>query len=204
MKRITLLALLLPTPLLAQENSIDTSYNHFDINYFGTEWQVGGAGVDGSGYSGRFSVELREHLFLTGDYSAWDFDGSPAGSTQTSVGLGTNWNLKPRWSVFGVAGFRSVDLDFGAGNVEEETGFVAGGVRWQAADGFELRFSSDYADLTPARPGEFSVTIGSDIYLTDVVALSLEVNENDDEATTVMIGFRFYHDRESSGLRQRR
>ena len=203
MKRLLPLAILLPAPLLAQE-SPETSYNWFDINYLGTSWDIGPADVDGNGYIGRFSVELREHLFLTGEYAAWDLDSAASGSTSTSIGIGSNWDLKPKWSVFGVAGVRSLDLDIGLGNVEEETGYLAGGVRWQVANGFELRFMGDYADLSPARSGETSITVGGDIYLTDVVTLSIELNENDDETTTMLFGFRFYHDRESSNLRQRR
>lgn len=203
MKRILPLALLLPAPLLAQESN-EASYNYFDVDYVDTNWDTGAGSVDGNGYSGRFAVAVRDHMFLTGEFSAWEFDGIPGSSQTAALGIGTNWSLKPRWSVFGAAGVRSIDLDLGAGNAEADNGFAAGGVRWQVADGFELRLLADYSDLSPARTGEVSVTLGGDIFLTDVVSLSLEVNENEDDATTYMIGLRFYHDRESSGLRQRR
>jgi hypothetical protein len=141
---------------------------------------------------------------MTGDYSSWDFDDISGGSTSTTLGLGTNWDLSDRFSVYGAAGFRSIDLDLGAGNLEEETGFIAGGVRWQVANGYELRFGADYADLSPVRANEASVTIGGDIFITDTLALSLELNEHDDDATTFLIGIRFYHRNEASSLRQRR
>jgi hypothetical protein len=203
MKRILLLAILLPAPLFAQ-NTADTSYNYFDFNYFGTNWPFGPSSIDGSGYSARFSVALRDHLFLTGEYGAWDFDTIPRGSTTTSVGFGSNWEFGEKWSVFGLAGFRSIDLDLGLGNQEQENGYIGGGARWQIADGYELRFAADFADLTPARRGKSSVTVGGDIFLTEVVAISLDANVNDDEATIFSIGLRFYHDRTSDNLRQRR
>jgi hypothetical protein len=203
MKRIIALSLLLPTTLLAQEPG-STSYDWFDVNYLATNWDFGAVDVDGNGYSGRFSVALREHLFMTGDYSSWDFDDISGGSTSTTLGLGTNWDLSDRFSVYGAAGFRSIDLDLGAGNLEEETGFIAGGVRWQVANGYELRFGADYADLSPVRANEASVTIGGDIFITDTLALSLELNEHDDDETTFLIGIRFYHRNEASSLRQRR
>ena len=203
MKRFLPLALLLPATVLAQE-PFETSYNYFDVNYLGTSWDLGPADVDGNGYSARFSVALREHLFLLGDYAAWEFDGSSGGSTGTTLGLGSNWVLKDKWSVWGAAGFRSIDLDIGLGNVEEETGFLSGGVRWQVSDGYELRFSADFADLSPARTGELRAMIGGDIYLTETVALSLEASQTEDESTSFLIGLRFYHDRDSSGYRQRR
>jgi hypothetical protein len=40
--------------------------------------------------------------------------------------------------------------------------------------------------------------------LTDVAALSLELQENDDNTTTFMLGIRFYHKKGTAGLRQRR
>lgn len=203
MKRFIALACLLPMPLMAQEVG-ETSYDYFDVNYIGMTWPVPAApDLDGNGFEGRFSVEIRDHLFFNGEYSAWDFDGLDGGSTSSGLGIGSNWDIG-RFSVFGVAGYRSLDLDLGAGNMEEETVYLSGGLRWQVARGFELRASADYADLSPARTGETSVTVGGDIYLTDVISIAIELNENDDDVTTALVGLRFYPTKDSSRLRKRR
>lgn len=203
MKRIITLALLLPTPLLAQQNANETSYNYFDGNYYGVNWDVPAApDLEGGGFAGRFSFEVRDHLFMMGSYSAWDFDNVSGSSNSTTLGIGSNWNLGQRWSIFGVAGFRSIDLDLGAGNMEDESGYLSGGARLQLGRGFEVRVSADYQDLAPA--AETSVTIGGDIYLTEAIALAIDVNQTDDDTTSFLIGIRFYHDKDSSDLRQRR
>ena len=205
MKRILPLVLLLPTPLLAQQQSVDeASYNFFDVDYVGTNWDTGAGTIDGNGYAGRFSVAVRDHMYLSGEFSAWEFDGIAGSSQTSSFGIGTNWNLKPRWSVFGTAGIRTADIDVGTGNMQADNPFVTGGVRWKISDGFELRLIGDYVDLDPARTGKVSLTVGGDIFLTDVVALSLEANQNEDDTTMYMVGLRFYHGRDTAGLRKRR
>lgn len=203
MKRIITLALLLPTPLLAQQDANSTSYNYFDGSYYGVNWDVPAApDLDGSGFMGRFSIEVRPHLFMTGSYTAWDFDTVAGSSKTTSLGIGSNWDLGRRWSIFGVAGFRTIDLDIGAGNMEDESGYLSGGARLQLGRGFEARVSADYQDLSPA--AETSVTIGGDIYLTEAIALAIDLNQADDDTTSIVVGIRFYHDKDSSSLRQRR
>ena len=74
MKRAIALALLLPTAALAQEGN-EVSYDYFDFNYFRTDWDVGTSETDGSGWAGRFSVGIRDHVYLTGGYRAWEPDG---------------------------------------------------------------------------------------------------------------------------------
>ena len=203
MKRLIALAALLPITALAQESN-ETSYDYFDFNYFGNNWDLGPSSLDGSGYAGRLSVELRDHLFMMADYSVWDFDGVSGSSAQKDFGLGVHFDLGKRWSIFGGGGIRTLDLDLGSGKSQEENGFITGGARLQVADGYEIRVSADYADLTPVRSGETSVTVGGDIYLTDVIALSLDFNLNDDDTTTFMVGMRFYHKKDTSNLRKRR
>jgi hypothetical protein len=205
MKRIIALAALLPAAALAQEPNV--SYDYFDFSYFRTDWDAGVLEVDGSGWAGRFSVGIRDHLFVGGEYRSWDPDGVDGRSTFKRIGIGAHWEAGENWSFFGEAGFKSIDLDLGGGNMEDDPGYVGGGARWYVTDGYELRFSAEYSEErkgTLPGYGEVSVLFGGDIYLTDVATLSLEVQENDDNTTTFLLGMRFYHKKDTSDFRQRR
>jgi len=206
MKRIIAGVLLLPTVALAQGTN-EVSYDYFDFDYFRTDWDTGFDELAGTGWAGRFSVGIRDHVYISGEYRDWDVDGVDSGSTYKRLGFGVHGNLGERWSLFGEAGFKSLDLDLGLGNVEDDPGYIAGGARWYLADGYELRVSADWSEAgkgTPVGVGESTVTFGGDIYLTDVAALTIEVQENDDNTTTFMMGLRFYHKKDSSDLRPSR
>lgn len=206
MKRSIAWVLLLPSAALAQESN-EISYDYFDFNYYRTDWDIGADEIDGTGWAGRASVGIREHVYLSGEYRTWEADGIPDRSTYKRLGFGVHYPIGERWSVFGEAGFKSLDLDLGSGNVEDDPGYIGGGARWYVARGYELRVSADYSEAgkgTPAGVGETTVMFGGDIYLTDVAALSIEFSENDDNTTTFMIGMRFYHRKGTDGLRQMR
>lgn len=203
MKRLLGLVILLPAPLWAQQN-YETSYDYFDANYLGVNWSVPSAtDLDGNGITGRVSIQVRDHLFLTGLYSAWDFDGVDGSSMQKDFGIGSNWTFR-RFSIYGAAGIRSLDLDVGTGNMKKHSGYATAGARLQLGRAFEVRASADYADMSPVRTGETSVTVGGDIYLTEVIALSLEASQHEDDTTSYLVGFRFYHRKDSSNMRKRR
>ena len=206
MKRIVAWALLLPTVALAQENN-EISYDFFDFDYVRTDWDAGSTEIDGAGWGGRFSFGIRDHVYLAGEYRSWEPDGVDERSTYKRIGFGVHGDIGERWSLFGEAGFTSLDLDLGTGNIEDDPAYLAAGARWYAADGYELRVSADFSEAgkgTPLGRGESSVTFGGDIYITDSAAFTIEVNENDDNTTTFLVGFRIYPKKETSGLRQRR
>jgi hypothetical protein len=206
MKRIIALVMLLPSVGLAQQAN-QISYDWFDFDYFRMDWDSGADETAGTGYMGRFSVGIREHVYLLGEYRNWEPQGIDGGSTFKRLGFGVHGNVGEKWSLYGEAGFTSWDLDLGAGNIEDDPGYIGGGARWYVADGYELRVSADYSQAgksTPVGRGEGSVTLAGDIYLTDAAALTLELNENDDNTTTFLLGFRIYHKKDTAGLRQRR
>jgi hypothetical protein len=206
MKRIIAAVMLLPSVALAQEAS-QISYDWFDFDYSRTDWDLGAIETAGTGWAGRFSVGIREHVYLAGEYRNWEFDGVDGGSTFKRFGFGVHGDIGDKWSLFGEAGFTSLDLDLGGGNVEDDPGYISGGARWYVADGYELRVSADYSEKgrgTPPGRGEASFTFGGDIYVTDAAAFTFEFNENDDNTTSFLVGFRIYHKKETSGLRQRR
>ncbi|HUF72021.1 MAG TPA: hypothetical protein VMR74_03875 [Gammaproteobacteria bacterium] len=206
MKRIIALVMLLPSVALTQEDS-QISYDWFDLSYYRTDWDSGAIETDGTGWAGRFSIGIREHVYLGGEYRNWEADGIADGSTYKRFGFGVHRGIGDRWSIFGEAGFTSLDLDLGAGNIEDDPAYFAAGVRWYVADGYELRLSGEFTEAgrgTPVGRGEAAVTFGGDMYITDAVAITIEATENDDHTTSFLIGFRIYHKKDTSGLRQRR
>lgn len=200
MKRFFAAVLLLPSVALAQERN-DVSYDYFDFNYFRTDWDTGAEEIDGTGWAGRFSIGIREHVYLAGAYSSWDPDGIDGRSTYKRFGFGVHGQVGERWSLFGETGFTSLDLDLGSGNIEDDPAYIAGGVRWQVADGYELRMRADFSEEgrgTPPGRGETSLSFGGDIYVTDSAAFTIEVSEDDDNTTSFLIGLRIYHRKERS------
>lgn len=205
MKRIIALAMVLPSLALAQDNEV--SYDYFDIDYFRTDIDLGTDEVDGTGWAGRFSVDIRDRVYISGEYRAWEFDGVDGGSTYKRLGFGVHGALGERFSLYGEAGFKSLDLDLGTGNMEDDPGYIGGGARWYVGDGFELRAGAEWAESgkgTPPGVGETAITFGGDVYMTDVAALTFEVTEDDENSTTFTMGLRFYHKKDGTTLRQSR
>jgi hypothetical protein len=205
MKRIIALAMLLPAVTMAQEDNV--SFNYFDIDYFRTDLDLGDTEHAGAGWGGRFSVAIRNHVFVAGEYRAWDFDETENGSTYKRFGFGVHGLIGENWGLYGEAGFKSLDLDLGTGNIDDDPGYVGGGVRWYAADGYELRMAAEFAPSgkgTPPGVGETTLSFGGDVYVTDAAALTFDLMEDDENTTTFMMGLRFFPKKDTSGLRQYR
>lgn len=211
MKRSIALALLLPSIAMAQGalaqgvmGANEISYDYVDLNYYRTDWDLGDEEIDGTGYAGRFSVGIRDHVYISGEYRTFEADGIDDRSTYKRLGFGVHGAIGERFSLFGEAGFTSLDLDLGSGNMEDDPGYLGGGARWYVADGYELRASAKWSEAgrgTPVGVGETAITFGGDIYMTDVVALSIEVTEDDENTTSFLIGLRLYHKKDPEAYR---
>jgi hypothetical protein len=209
MKRILALALFVPGVALAQDNEV--SYDYFDFDYLASTWDLAGPGDDSSGIGGKFSIDFSSRYFMFGDYHAWEMDdpvvGDP-GSVAKTIGLGKAGKFGQRWSLYGGVGFRSLDLDVGTGNMQEEGAVVIGGARLRFADTFEVRVGAEYADVVSTAMsgiiGEASVIAGFDLHMTDVAAITMEIKENEENVTSWSVGIRFYPTKETNQLRQRR
>jgi hypothetical protein len=209
MKRILALALFVPGVTLAQDNEV--SYDYFDFDYLASTWDLAGPGDDSSGIGGKFSIDFSSRYFMFGDYHAWEMDdpvvGDP-GSVAKTIGLGKAGKFGQRWSLYGGVGFRSLDLDVGTGNMQEEGAVVIGGARLRFADTFEVRVGAEYADVVSTAMsgiiGEASVIAGFDLHMTDVAAITMEIKENEENVTSWSVGIRFYPTKETNQLRQRR
>jgi hypothetical protein len=209
MKRLLALALFAPAAALAQgENEV--SYDYFDFDYLMSTYDVGPTDEDASGYGGKFSIDFASRYFMFGDYHAWEMDDIPGdpGSVAKTIGLGKAGKFGQRWSLYGGLGFRSLDLDIGTGNMQEEGAVVIGGARIRFADAFEVRVGAEYADVVTSAMsgiiGEASVTGGFDLHMTDVAAITFEIKENEESVSSWSVGIRFYPTKDTKQLRQRR
>ena len=210
MKRLLALALFAPAVTLAQERN-EVSYDYFDFNYLSSTWDLPGPGDDSSGYGGKFSIDFSSRYFMFGDYHTWEFDDPVAGdpgSVAKTIGLGKAGKFGQRWSVYAGLGFRSLDLDIGTGNLQVEGAVVIGGARLRFADTFEFRVGAEYADTVSSAMsgiiGEASATVGFDLHMTDVTAITVEVKQNEESVSSWSVGIRFYPTKETNQLRQRR
>jgi Outer membrane protein beta-barrel domain len=204
MKRLIALALVVPAAALAQESN-GISYGYFDVGYLGSNWDFGTTDSDANGITGRFSIDIRDEFFVFGGYQAWDFDDIAAGgSVSKTIGLGKAFAIGNRWSVYGRGGITALDLDTGLGNVEDEGVLLEGGARIRFGEMYEVRGALEYADVGDTGVGEGTFRIGADLHLTDVVALSIELSENEESISAFTVGLRFYPGRDSSALRKRR
>ncbi len=206
MKRLMMLAILLPVSAMAQPVVDEVDYHYLEIGYLLTERDVPGGDIDGRGpgrFSYSFPIRRFLHLYTSVDavnYKdiAVDTDGKARSKT---FGLGTHYNINPRVSVYGRFAYTDLDLNLGAGTVSDDGALVSAGVRYIPAAGYEIRAAGTYRSLDSAG-SDTTFTVGGDIHLTDVVALTVDLNLGDDE-NAVFVGGRFYFGSDGRTTRRR-
>lgn len=179
-------------PLAAVAQTNETSYDFVELDYAFTEADLGGMDIDGSGLAFDGSVEIRDNIHLAASLFRGESDDLPDTDELTkSFGVGAHFRPFERWSPYGQAGFVDVDVDTLGVNVSDDGFYATGGFRYVPAAGYEIRASVTYLDLDDA--GDDTVpAIAGDIYVTDVVALTLSYSEKDD-SEALAVGFRFYY-----------
>ena len=196
MKRLLALPVLLALPLCAAAQPDQADYLYLDLGYGKTETDVPGGDVDGNGLGFEVSVPVREHIHLVGGYAASELeDNADADSVEKYFGVGTHWSLAPKLSVYGQGGVVDLDIDLGLGSVTDDGLFLSGGVRYMPTAGWEVRGGFDYFDLD-VLDTDTTLFIATDLFLTDVVALTARISGNDD-TTGITIGARFYFGNET-------
>jgi hypothetical protein len=195
MKRLLTLPILLTLPLLAAAQPDQVDYLYLDLGYGETETDVPGGDVEANGLSFEVSIPVRDHIHLVGGYGASELeDNADADGVEKYFGVGTDWAWR-KFSVYGQLGFIDLDVDLGAGTAEDDGLFLVGGIRYMPTAGWEIRGGAEYLDLDISDT-DTSVFIATDLFVTDVVALTLRLSGNDD-MTGVTIGGRFYFGNET-------
>jgi hypothetical protein len=197
MRRIAPLSLLLMPALALAEPQADpsSSYHYLSVGLTDTSFDVPGPDLEGNGFALEFSAVARDHVHLFGGYEAFDFDDvTDADGERRLFGVGTHFGLTDHLSVFGRFAYIDTDLDLGTGNVDDDGGLVAAGVRYTIGDGWEIRGGAEYTSLDQAG-STTAVSVGGDMFITDAVAVSLDATDRDD-STLLVLGLRFYFDKQ--------
>ena len=193
MKRIGLLSFLcLPAFALAQTHVESSSFHYLELGLVDAELDIPGPNLDGNGFQFEYSTEVRDHVHLFAGYERLELDDVDGDSARKLLGLGVHYRPLQKLTVFGRAAWTDMDVDLGSGNVGDDGFTIIGGARYLIGDGWEVRGGAEYVDLD-AGDSTTVVTVGADFFLTDVVALTLDVDDRDG-TTTTMLGFRFYFD----------
>lgn len=209
MKHLGMLPLLLlPALGFAQANVDEISYHYLELGFVDVDLDAPGADLEGDGASFEYSVDVRDHVHLFAGYESFDIEGVDAAaasvegdSTRKLFGIGTHWDLTGRLSVFGRVAYTDVALDLGAGNVGDDGAALIGGARYMFGNGWEIRGGAEYVNLDDGGSDTF-LTIGGNLFLTDVVALSLDIDDRDG-TTAALLGLRFYFDNDPGPGRTR-
>ena len=203
MKRTgALTLLLLPALGLAQSVAEEPSYHYLEMGLVDVDLDAPGQNLGGDGYQFEYSVEVRDHVHLFGAYETFEIDDVDGDGARKLLGIGAHFNPLEKLSVFGRVAYTDVDLDVGIGNVGDDGVSAIGGVRYLIGDGWEIRGGAEYVTLDQGGSDTFA-TVGGDFYLTDVVALTLDVDDRNG-TTVAMLGFRFYFDNDPGSSRSRR
>lgn len=198
MRTISMLPLLLaPALAFAQSNEDQVSYRYLALGLTDVSYDVPGPNVKGSGLGLEYSTDAREHVHLFAAYDVFDLKdvGNDANGDRRAFGVGTQFSLTDRLSVYGRFGYLDTDVDLGNGNVDDSGGLVVGGLRYALGKGWEVRGSAEYVSLDKAGSDSY-FTIGGDMFMTDAVALSLDAADRDG-SRTIMLGVRFYFDKQA-------
>ncbi|MBN1237996.1 MAG: outer membrane beta-barrel protein [Gammaproteobacteria bacterium] len=203
MKRIGVLPLLcLPALGLAQPQVEEVSYHYLEAGFVDADIDVpGGEDLSGDGYGFEYSVDVRDHVHLFGAYERFDIEDIDGDATRKLFGLGTHWGLTDKLSVYGRFAYTDVALDVGTGNVGDDGAAVMGGVRYLFDNGWEVRAGAEHVDLDDGGT-ETYYTVGGNLFLTDIVALSLDVDDRDGDMVA-LLGLRFYWDNDPGPRRRR-
>lgn len=203
MKRIGVLPLLcLPALGVAQPQVDEISYHYLETGLVDVDIDVpGGEDLGGDGYSFEYSVDVRDHIHLFASYEHFEIDDVDGDAARKLLGIGTHWGLTDNLSVFGRFAYTDVDLDVGAGNVSDDGATVIGGLRYMFGNGWEVRGGAEHVDLDDGGSDTY-FTIGGNLFLTDVVALSLDIDDRDDDRVA-LLSLRFYWDNDPGPRRRR-
>lgn len=191
MKRILLVLFLAPSTALAQADSTDIRYSWLQLGHVMTTTEVAGEDLDFSGWNFQAAFAVRDHIHLFADTESTEFDDlEQVTGRETTLGIGLNFDLLERLSLFGRAGYYDVRADDGVNSVEDDGIRAIAGVRFVPLPGYELRGGVDYVDLDLSGDdtGAFAA---ADIFLAEGFALTGEVLFYED-TESYTVGARFY------------
>ncbi|HEX6992834.1 MAG TPA: outer membrane beta-barrel protein [Gammaproteobacteria bacterium] len=189
---------LMPAAVLAQETGV--SYNYFGLGYSRIEVEddVLNDSFDFVGYNVEGSVTVRDHFHLFGFITDGSDDepGMNLDTLDIVAGVGTHFDPLERFSVFGRVGLVKSEADNGIDSLDDDGYYLEAGLRYMPVEWVEVRagLSDVEFDDIDVEDGEAAL-FGADLYLTEVVALTLDYTKQDN-ADAVTLGVRFYPGKE--------
>jgi hypothetical protein len=174
-------------PLLAQADNL--SYSYVEVAYVNTDLDDFDEEIDG--FALRGSVEISEQAFMFAGYTdqSTTVFGEDLELRSYGLGLGYAWPVSDTADLYGKVGYVEAEAEFAGFSVDDD-GFSLGvGLRGRMAEQFELEGAVTYTDLSDSGDDTL-LGVGARWYFTDVFALGVEL-ETDDDATTYGVGVRF-------------
>lgn len=192
-----LLTLSLPAGALAQIRHDQVSYSYLEFSGVVGKVDASPDDIDARGMALDLSAEFSEHIhgyILHYDVSD-DEPGFSADSELWSLGVGTQFEIIERLSLYGRLGALDADIEATVPGIFSITGsddgyYIAGGIRAIVSDRLQLGAAIEHYDLEDSGSDEY-LSFGGDYLVTEVVAFSFEANVHDD-ATALVLGVRFY------------
>jgi hypothetical protein len=156
----------------------DLDYTFVEAAYVDTEVDAGPFDIDGDGLALTGSYLITDTVFLLGEYSSYDYDGS-LDATSYALGAGMRWGLKPELDLVGDLSWVHAELDRPVQSDIDDDGFRFGvGLRSRVHDDIEVQAGIRYLDLDDS---DTFLTLGGRYYFTDNVAAGLGLSLNDDD-----------------------
>jgi hypothetical protein len=206
MKRFIIVAALLPLSAMAQPVVDEVNYHYLEMGLLATERDFPGGDIDGRGRARlNYSFPIRDHIHLFAGIEGVTYKDVPPDTSGKSrakeIGIGTHFNFGRRLSVYGRFAYTDLDLTLGPVSTSDDGASVTAGVRFIPAAGYEIRGHARYRNLDNAS-SDTTFGVGGDIYMTDVVALTLDLSVGDDE-NAILVGARFYFGQDRRAARPR-
>lgn len=195
---IVMVLLTIPGLLIAGPHS----YNTLDIDYV----DAGLDPFDGDGFSIRGSGNIREHIYLVGQYSDVDTDSGTLGVDVERLSLGGGYQMNPNiqnLNLYGQLTFESVESDSNVARFNtDDSGFaVEVGARYAVMPKLEVTAAARVIDVGDYFDGNLGGTIGLVYDVLPWLGLSLDYDYNNidlngdrGEDERIMVGGRVYWD----------
>jgi len=161
LKNILLLSLLANGVILvssAYAKDPEISYNYLQAGYawFDADDIASGVDGDGDGWAVSGSAAIHPNIHLIAGYADASFDDFDVDLTTWEVGIGGNYTVAPKTSIFGTVAYADGKAK-GYGESIDENGYALGaGIRYMLVtdfirasvlDGIEFEGSIDYVDF---------------------------------------------------------
>lgn len=186
---IVLLLGLAPCVALGQSDRI--SYDYFHVGGTQAEVDVLGLDIDADGPELEGAFEVGRYVYLFASFASVEFDDIEDADAEFRVyGAGAHYDFQDNLSVYAGLGYTQGDLEAGNASAGDDGLYLRAGVRYMPGRRFEVRGGIERADFD-GLGDDIALTVGGNVYLTDVVTVDLGYRHYDD-ISFASVGARFF------------